>query len=195
MNQTTHLPRIKNLLLRDKLNIMLGNYAATTYGNVVVSSMSIYVLSQLIAVTELIIWFSLLLIYAIARIILRKLYFTMSNGSVLHTKRWAKIFTLSAFFAGAPWVYAAWFFVIETEPQFLVFMLISLMGLAAGAIGSNSGYFPTFVAYAVPFMLVLSIRVFLFDGFNYQVLAFLFSVYLWVLLPLRSRTNELLNNH
>ncbi len=161
------------LLRRDKLNIILKHYVATTYGNIVVAAFTAYILSTLRPQQELFMWFVTIVLLCTTYIVIRNIYSRQENQDPKNVKKWARIFTLSALICGTPWSYAAWFFIIESQPQYMAFMAVVLMGMAAGAIGSNSGYFPAFIAYAVPFMLVMSLRFFSIDTVEAQVLSFL----------------------
>ena len=168
---------VAQLILRDKLKVMLGNYPSITYANVVVGALTLMVLSHLIAMEELIIWFSCILVIAFSRLWLHKLYYSLIDNSIDNSidklSKYSRIFIVTTFIASLPWCYAAWFFILETEPEYITYLMVVLIGMAAGAIGSNSGYFPTFISYAIPFLSLLAIRVWIIDSFNYQILGFL----------------------
>lgn len=167
------------LMLRDKLSVMLGNYALITYANVVVSCLSAYVLKELFSLHILILWFVVILGVAVTRLWLHKQYFANETNATLGLVKWSRIFILSTFIASLPWCYAAWFFIVDSAPENITFLMVTLMGMAAGSIGSSGGYFPAFLSYSVPFMLVLSVRIMSIESFHYQILGY-FSLSLTV---------------
>lgn len=165
---------VSQLMLKDKLAVMLGNYALITYANVVVSGLSVYVLKGLFSLDELMPWFAFIFLFAMCRLWLHKCYFSKEENSTTGLVKWSRIFICSTFIASLPWCYAAWFFIQDTEPVYITFLMVTLIGMGAGAIGANGGYFPTFFCYAVPFMLVISIRVLSIDSVEYQILGYFF---------------------
>lgn len=167
---TNHASR---LLKRDKLNVIVSHYIATTYGNMIVAFACIFVLQDFISPLELWSWLAAIALFSAIYIVLRNRYSQPEQQNPDDVNKWAIIFTCTAIMSGAPWAYAAWFFIIESQPHYMTFMVVILMGLAAGAIGSNGGYFPAFLGYAVPLMVVLSVRVYLVDSPVSDVLSFL----------------------
>jgi C4-dicarboxylate-specific signal transduction histidine kinase len=73
-------------------------------------------------------------------------------------RRWAAAFTAGAFANGLLWGGSALFFLDGLDLPGRVLLAFLLGGMAAGSAGSTAGHFPAFLAFTVPALAPLTIR-------------------------------------
>ena len=73
-------------------------------------------------------------------------------------RAWARIFILGAALNGVGWGAAALLFRAPTSPAHDMFIAFVLGGMAAGAASSNASYAPAFLAFALPALLPMALR-------------------------------------
>ncbi len=156
--------QIKHLLERDNINIMLANSPVTNNGNVLVAICCVYIFPALIPFNELMYWLLYTFLIALLRIKLRQHYLKRNIETPEDVKKWRAIFITASFLAGSSWAYASWFFVLPEYPLYMAFMAGTLMAIAAASIGSNGGFFLSFISFSIPSLLLLTLKFFLMDN-------------------------------
>ena len=163
---------INQFMLKDKLDVVAKNYNLIAYANFVVSAFTAYVLKDLIPFIELIFWVGFIYFWTGLRLIIRHKYLKAEKKSLSDITYWSYIFTFISFIAGLTWAYGGWFFIIDDQPHYITFIVITWVSMAAGAIGSHGSHLPGFMANTIPIMLAISARLFFVEEDYYVFLAF-----------------------
>lgn len=161
-----------NYILRDKLNVLMGNYNLIAYSNFVVSALTVYVLYDLIENKILLGWLTCVYLGMLVRLLVKKRFIRENPLTNARLSYWSNIFTLLSFISGVTWAYGAWYFVLPQHPHLVTFIAVTWIGMTAGTIGSQGSHFTGFLAYSIPCMLALSLKIFFIGSTNNQILAF-----------------------
>ncbi|MCL1079621.1 hybrid sensor histidine kinase/response regulator [Parashewanella spongiae] len=163
---------VESQILKDKLDVLAGNYNSIAYANIVVSIFTIYVMFDVIEHFKLYSWCGFIVLWTFIRVIVRNHYTSKKIFSSKEVDSWSLIFTILTLVAGLTWGYGGWFFIIESEPHLITFIAVTWIGMSAGSIGSNGVHFPGFLAFAMPIMLALSARIMSIGEQSYIILGF-----------------------
>jgi PAS domain S-box-containing protein len=111
----------------------------------------------------LVLWTTAMTLMAIARIALRRRYWS-EEREPREQVRWGAYFTFGSFCAGSLWGFAGGVLLpAEALPQQLIVLLV-LGGMAAAAAGTISCYMPAYFAYLVPSLLPALVRLWMLGG-------------------------------
>ena len=168
----TSQPSTDDQILKDKLDILSGNYNAIAYANIVVSSLTTFVLFDDVSSALLLPWCAFIIILTVIRILLRNQYYRHAKSAFIDVHYWSATYTTISAISGLAWGIGAWFFITESQPHLTAFIAVAWIGMAAGTIGSQGVHLPGFLAFALPLMLSLSTRITMIDGTSYTVLGF-----------------------
>jgi PAS domain S-box-containing protein len=127
---------------------------ATTAVNAVVVA---WVFWGLVPRARTLAWLAALCSLAVLRLVMVRAYRRGRAGAAEATT-WALRFTAAAALTGACWGAAALVFYSPRSPIHQVFLVFVLGGMTAGAALSNASFAPAFVAFAVPALLPMVIR-------------------------------------
>ena len=168
----TSLSNTDDQILKDKLDVLAGNYNSIAYANVVVSSLTTFVLVDAVNLSLLLSWCSFIIVLMVVRIRFRNLYYRHAKSDDINVHYWSAVFTGLSVLSGIAWGLGAWFFIPESQPHLITFIAVTWIGMSAGTIGSQGVHLPGFLAFTLPTMLSLSTRIILIDGTSYTILGF-----------------------
>ena len=90
---------------------------------------------------------------------------------------WARRFVAGTLLAGVCWGAAAFIFYAPSSPIHQLFLAFVLGGMTAGAASSNGTYTPAFVAYAVPALVPMVVRLGMDGDAVHAAMAFMLSLF------------------
>jgi signal transduction histidine kinase len=90
---------------------------------------------------------------------------------------WARRFVAGTLLTGVCWGAAAVIFYTPSSPVHQLFLAFVLGGMTAGAAASNSTYTPAFVAYAVPALVPMVVRLSMEGDAVHAAMAFMLSLF------------------
>ena len=165
-------PSTEDQILKDKLDILAGNYNAIAYANIVVSSLTTFALFNEINSVLLLSWCAFILVLTVIRVLLRNLYYRHAKSGAVDVHHWSAIYTGISVLSGLAWGIGAWFFIPESQPHLVTFIAVAWIGMAAGTVGSQGVHLSGFLAFVLPLMISLSTRITMIEGTSYTVLGF-----------------------
>lgn len=156
---------------------MLYARAPTAQGTLVVTSLLVAVVFwRVVPPARSVAWVAGLWVLAAARLAMVRAYRRAAPPPPA-ARRWARRFAAAAFLTGAGWGAAAFVFFVPGSPLHQLFLAFVLGGMAAGAASSNCSYPPAFLAYTVPALAPLVVRLGVEGDAVHTGMALLLSVF------------------
>jgi len=115
-------------------------------------------------------WCGVALAVTAARLLLNRAY-ARRVPDMADAARWGRYYTLTAFASGMAWGGAGMLFFVSDSTAHQVFLFTSIVGLCAGSIILNSYWVASYYAFALPALLLSSIRMIAEGGLAYEGLA------------------------
>lgn len=109
------------------------------------------------------IWFACLLVVTTGRGVLAYLYRRYGRGQG-ETQRWYLLYVLGVFAAGSVWGAAALYLFPADAVGYQLFLIMILAGMTAGAVAVLAHRMAAFLAFMLPVLIPLSVRLYLEDG-------------------------------
>lgn len=162
----------KQLKINDQLTMLANNYNLISYANIVVGGLTVYVLWGVVEQTVLSGWYAVVVFMMLGRHLIKNRFLTSNITTPNLLNKWQVRFITMSLVAGIWWGIGAWLFIMPQYPQLVTFIAVSWIGMVAGTIGSQGVHLPSFIAYCLPTMLALSIRIITIGGESYVILGF-----------------------
>ncbi len=124
---------------------------------VVNASILIFVLWEQILHWKLMLWFAMIILVSLIRIILN-LKYSKTVDSNKHIHLWSQLQFLSLSISGVLWGSTAIFLFPMSSTAHQVFIAFVLGGMVAGAVGVFSAIFSFFLIYSIPALVPITIR-------------------------------------
>ena len=180
----------RSAALREQL-YLLSRHSTTVYaGTLVVSVLMIVALYTRVEPVRITGWVGLVWLLTAARIGISR-WMHGRDRTYRLTRFWTTFFVAGSFLSGLLWGSAGVLFFEAEDPLLVAFVLIILAGMTAGSVASLSSYGPAYVAFAVPAMLPVGVRLLFETGGTHTVLGIGALVFLMVNLSYSRNTQAM----
>ncbi len=140
---------------------------------------------------HLLAWLLLSLIVIIARLYLVYDY-RRASPTINETPRWGDYFAWTSLLSGLTWGYASYAFYLPESAAHQVFLYTCTIGLVSGSIPVSANWFRSYLAFSVPAMLGMSLRLIVEGGYANTGLAVLLLMYMGVAIYIAKNTNRVI---
>ncbi len=104
--------------------------------------------------------------------------------------KWGRYFSVTSFFSGLLWGYAAWLFYQPDAQTELVLLYVLIIGTAAGAVMISAYWMPGYLLYAVPSVTLMILSLFFNGDSNESLLAVMLCLLLLMLVSVAFKSRE-----
>ncbi|HEV7371386.1 HAMP domain-containing sensor histidine kinase [Arenibaculum sp.] len=136
-------------------------------------------------------WYAALVGVTVVRTLLRR-HFHARRRLGPEVLLWGRLHTVGAFVAGCIWGSAGALFYESGNLAHEVMLILTMIGMATGAVSFNAAYLPSFAGFAVPLVLPLLVRLGMEGDTVHVALAAMGAVYLAMLLSAATDQNRML---
>ena len=144
-------------VLAEQVSVLYAR-AAIAQATVVVNSVLVaWIFWRLVPPARSVAWVAALWVLAAVRVAMVRAY-RRAAREPSDAMLWARRFVAGTVLTGVCWGAAAFIFYAPSSPIHQVFLAFVLGGMTAGAASSNGTYTPAFVAYAVPALVPMVVR-------------------------------------
>jgi PAS domain S-box-containing protein len=150
-------PSLEPRVLAEQVRMLYARAPIAQATVVVNASIVAWVFWELVPPGLSLAWVAALCALAAVRIGLARAY-RRSVVALPDARVWARRFAAGAALTGVGWGAAALLFYAPGSPAHQMFLAFALGGMTAGAAASNASYAPAFVAFAVPALLPMVVR-------------------------------------
>jgi PAS domain-containing protein len=137
-------------------------------------------------------WYSLMLVMAVSRYVVVKLYMRRLPPPS-EQLFWRRVFCAMALFAGVCWSFAG-FYLMPPYASYQVLIACALSGVTAGAIPFFSGSRMACALFVIPILSTFALWSFFQGGEAHMILTLIVISYLILLLISASKTNDVIYN-
>ena len=172
-----------------QVETLYKNSPVVFFANIINTSLFILVLWSQVETTWLLIWGMVMMLWTSVRSIIAWHYWRDENRKQSIDK-WLHWFIVPALISGVIWGVAGYSFYLPDGGVYQAFLVIFLLGIAAGSMAFLSSHLPTFYGFFMLLMFPLIIRMFQETGLPHIVMGGMMVVYLLVFMVFGRNVNQ-----
>lgn len=173
-----------------QLETLYKNSPVVFFANIINTSLFILVLWGEVNTAWLLIWGMVMMLWTSVRSIIAW-YYWRDEEREQSIDKWLRWFIVPALVSGLVWGIAGYSFYLPEGGVYQAFLVIFLLGIAAGSMAFLSSHLPTFYGFFMLLMFPLIIRMFQEAGLPHLVMGSMMIVYLLVFLVFGRNVNQM----
>ncbi|MDX1334995.1 MAG: ATP-binding protein [Gammaproteobacteria bacterium] len=146
--------------------------------HVLAAALFLLVSWDVVSRTELVTFFILILSFSAGLRLLFYVLYSRAPSPAYHASQWATRFTLISFISGLIWGSTPFVFLMPEAPLHMIYLLLILVGLSASALSASAPYFPAYLAFVIPVMGLLTLKLLFFSTDDLILLGVLAIIFL-----------------
>jgi len=172
-----------------QLETLYKNSPVVFFANIINTSLFVLVLWGEVNTVWLLIWGMVMMLWTSVRSIIAW-YYWRDEGREQSIDKWLIWFSVPALISGLLWGIAGYNFYLPDGGVYQAFLVIFLLGIAAGSMAFLSSHLPTFYGFFMLLMFPLIIRMFQEADMPHLVMASMMIVYLLVFMVFGRNVNQ-----
>ena len=172
-----------------QVETLYKNSPVVFFANIINTSLFILVLWNEVNTTRLLLWGTLMMLLTSIRSVIAW-YYWRDEQREQSIDTWLKRFTMPALMSGLIWGIAGYNFYLPEGGVYQAFLVIFLLGIAAGSMAFLSAHLPTFYGFFMLLMLPLIIRMFQEASVPHLVMGGMMILYLLVFMVFGRNVNQ-----
>jgi signal transduction histidine kinase/ActR/RegA family two-component response regulator len=182
-------PALDNRIRFLQVETLYKNSPVVFFANIINTSLFILVLWSEVDTTWLLLWGTVMMLLTSIRSVIAW-YYWRDEQREQSIDTWLKRFTVTALLSGLIWGIAGYSFYLPEGGVYQAFLVIFLLGIAAGSMAFLSAHLPTFYGFFLLLMLPLIIRMFQESSVPHLVMGGMMIVYLLVFMVFGRNVNQ-----
>ncbi len=170
---------LKNKIVIEQIQLLYKNLLPILAANIVVGSATLFGLWKVVSQSVLIIWFSVLIVVVLLRVI-SYLYF-LKKFNCKTIKKFEILLITGSTLTGLLWGLSGVILFPEQQLDYQLFILFVLVGMGAGSISSLTSYLPAFFSFFPISMLPICFKLLLYGDpihLSLSIMAFTYVIVL-----------------
>ena len=172
-----------------QVETLYKNSPVVFFANIINTSFFILVLWSEVETTRLLMWGVVMMLWTSIRSIIAWYYWS-DEGREQSIDKWLHWFIVPAVLSGLIWGIAGYTFYLPEGGVYQAFLVIFLLGIAAGSMAFLSSHLPTFYGFFMLLMFPLIIRMFQEASLPHIVMGSMMIVYLLVFMVFGRNVNQ-----
>ena len=182
-------PALDNRIRFLQVETLYKNSPVVFFANIINTSLFILVLWSEVDTTWLLLWGTVMMLLTSIRSVIAW-YYWRDEEREQSLDAWLKRFIVTALLSGFIWGAAGYSFYLPEGGVYQAFLVIFLLGIAAGSMAFLSAHLPTFYGFFMLLMLPLIIRMFQESSVPHLVMGGMMIVYLLVFMVFGRNVNQ-----
>jgi len=182
-------PALDNRIRFLQVETLYKNSPVVFFANIINTSLFILVLWSEVDTTWLLLWATVMMLLTSIRSVIAW-YYWRDEQREQSLDTWLKRFITTALLSGFIWGIAGYSFYLPEGGVYQAFLVIFLLGIAAGSMAFLSAHLPTFYGFFMLLMLPLIIRMFQESSVPHLVMGGMMIVYLLVFMVFGRNVNQ-----
>lgn len=182
-------PELDEKIAGSSVRFLYGNMGLLIFSIVLIPSLIIFVFWNLVEPLALLLWGLAALSVPVMRLILLFIYKHL-NPADHEASRWGSYFTVTSLVSGLVWCAAIIVFDLPDSLLHQTFIIITVLGMTAGALNLTSYWLPAFYAFVLPPLLTLMVQFFLSGQQEWIALGFMAVLFTGILLKVSATSNQ-----
>jgi signal transduction histidine kinase/ActR/RegA family two-component response regulator len=182
-------PALDNRIRFLQVETLYKNSPVVFFANIINTSLFILVLWSQVNTTDLLLWGTVMLLLTSIRSVIAW-YYWRDEQREQSIDTWLNRFIVTALISGLIWGIAGYSFYLPEGGVYQAFLVIFLLGIAAGSMAFLSAHLPTFYGFFMLLMFPLIIRMFQEASVPHLVMGGMMIVYLLVFMVFGRNVNQ-----